>query len=142
MNCDTDKLQMYLDGELNRTEKAVLERHLGSCPNCRREFGQMKLLWLELGEKEDLPIPVELPFLRQQLIYRVLHQNPDRDHNRLSYWKSQKLVWQPFLWGAMQIPGLSLIPAASRQVPRLLRNTASLALDKGLIPGLKRGGSR
>ncbi|MEQ8174188.1 MAG: zf-HC2 domain-containing protein [Syntrophomonadaceae bacterium] len=141
MNCDTDKLQMYLDGELNTAEKAELERHLGSCPHCRREIGQLKLLWLELGEETKISVPAELPFLRQQLIYHVLHQNPG-DYSGLSYWKSQKQVWQPFLWGARQIPGLSLIPAAGRQLPKLLRGTASLVRDMGLIPGLKRGGSR
>lgn len=142
MNCVTDKLQMYLDGELDQAEKADLEKHLGSCPHCRRIIGQLRLLWLELGEETDLPLPAELPFLRQQLIYRVLRQNPDSDDSEISYWKSQKLVWQPFLWGARQIPGLSLIPAAGRQLPRLLRGTASLVRDMRLIPGLKRGGSR
>lgn len=142
MNCDTDKLQMYLDGEMNKEEKADLERHLGSCPNCRREFGQLKLLWLELGEEEEAALPAELPFLRQQLIYRVLHQDPDSKESPLGYWESQKLAWQPFLWGARQIPGLSLIPAAGRQLPKLLWETASLARNMGLIPGLKRGGSR
>lgn len=142
MNCATDKLQMYLDGELNQAEKADLERHLGSCSHCRREIGQLKLLWLELGEETEISLPPELPFLRQQLIYRVLHRSPGSDDSGISYWESQKRVWQPFLWGARQIPGLSLIPAAGRQLPKLLRGTASLARDMGLIPGLKKGGSR
>lgn len=57
-----DILQEYLDGELGKLESLVLEEHLRTCPDCRRELNRLKILDWDLRKlyKQDLPQPGEL----------------------------------------------------------------------------------
>ncbi len=40
---DPSLLSAHLDGELTDSEAAVIEVHLASCPNCRREFDELRV---------------------------------------------------------------------------------------------------
>lgn len=130
MQCDQERLQIYLDGELDVEARKAVEAHLGQCRLCRREISRLKLLWLELGPTGEADPPPELPYLRQQIISQALHERRAGTASPASYWEAQKLVWQPALLGASYIPGISLITTASRatvrQIPRLMEGTAAL----------------
>ncbi len=45
MSClNADQIDRYLEGELDRTEREDFERHLGTCPACRRAVDDWRLL--------------------------------------------------------------------------------------------------
>lgn len=45
MDClGTDQIYLYLEGELNKGETAVINEHLAACPKCRRALEERKLL--------------------------------------------------------------------------------------------------
>jgi len=89
MYCDHELLELYLDGELDEDAAGALCSHLTSCPACRRELGRLRLLWLELGNPADVPLPPELPYLRQQ----AANSAPPASEPGLTFWESQRLAW-------------------------------------------------
>lgn len=126
--CDFAALQAFLDGELNEKDAGAVRRHLAACPACRRELSRLKLLWLELEQPQDVDLPPELPFLRQQVVARAgtARKKAERAAGP-GLWEAQRLAWQPVLAAASYVPG-------SRQLGRLARTTG-----RGL-PKLVRGG--
>ncbi len=50
-------LHEYLDRELNVLEAELLEEHLKTCPECRRELNQLKILDWDLRFHEHINIP-------------------------------------------------------------------------------------
>lgn len=131
MQCDQERLQMYLDGELDIEARKAVEAHLGQCSACRREMSRLQLLWLELGQIEEVDLPAEMPYIRWQIINQAIHDKRAGTASETSYWEAQKLAWQPAFLGASYLPGISLITTVSRatvrQIPRLMEGTAALA---------------
>lgn len=125
MNCSTEDLQSFLDGELDPAGMKALRHHLGCCTACRKELSRLRLLWLELEleQEEEIEVPAVLPYLRQQAISRAraAMQKTEENSSGVGLWDSQKLAWQPALAGVSQIPG-------PRQVGRLARATAGIGL--------------
>ena len=70
MECNHEMLQLFLDRELEPEQAKELKKHLARCRECRQELSRLKLMWLELEQEEELDLPPELPFLRQQAIRR------------------------------------------------------------------------
>lgn len=117
MLCNAEILQEYLDGELEPGEKDALYRHLAGCPTCRQELARLRLIWLELEQEDEIEIPFELPFIRQQVIARTKSARQEMaGATGVSFLEAQKLAWQPVLAGVAQIPG-------TRQLMRLARVT-------------------
>jgi anti-sigma factor RsiW len=141
VKCSTDDLQAFLDGEIGPDEIRAVRHHLGCCPACRQELSRLRLLWLELEQEDEIEIPAELPFLRQQAITRARNAMEKREGSPgVSLWEAQKLAWQPVLAGVAQIPG-------PRQLGRLARAAAGLGLPavfRGVssVAGLIAGRSR
>jgi anti-sigma factor RsiW len=141
MKCSSDELQVFLDGELGPAEVIAVRRHLGCCPACRQELSRLRLLWLELEQDDEIEIPAELPFLRQQAITRARNAMQKREGTPgIGLWGAQKLVWQPVLAGVSQIPGPRLMgrlarAAAERGLPAVIRGVSSTA---GMIAGKRR----
>lgn len=140
MNCDTELLQTFLDGELESTEAEAVRRHLGCCPACRQELSRLRLLWLELEKEENAEVPFELPFIRQQIIAGAREAIKENEESPgVSYWEAQKLAWQPVLTGVVQIPGprqLSrLARVTGRGLPAVLRGVSAVT---GMMFGRKR----
>ncbi|HEU5169409.1 MAG TPA: zf-HC2 domain-containing protein, partial [Gemmatimonadales bacterium] len=50
----TDKLSEYLDGELNESERAALERHLAACPACTTTLADLTRV---VARARALPAP-------------------------------------------------------------------------------------
>jgi len=48
-------LPWYLNGTLAEDERRAVERHLQSCPSCRREIGLLRTVTLAMGE--NIPVP-------------------------------------------------------------------------------------
>ncbi|MFZ5633089.1 MAG: anti-sigma factor family protein [Bacillota bacterium] len=137
MKCSTEALQAFLDGELEPVEIKIIRHHLGRCPACRRELSRLRLLWLELEQDEEIEVPAELPFIRQQAIARARAARQETEGTSgFSLWDAQKLAWKPVLAGVSMIPGPRqlgrLAKATGRGLPAVIRGVSSLA---GMITG-------
>jgi len=122
---------MYLDGEMDSNDRKSVEVHLGQCRLCRQEMARLQLLWLELGQTIATELPVELPYLRQQIIHQAVRSRRDNHSSQVGYWDAQKLAWQPAIQGASYLPGVGLLSTVSRvtgrQIPKLMAGTIALA---------------
>lgn len=141
MMCSTDDLQAFLDGELGPAEVKAVRHHLGCCPACRQELSRLRLLWLELEQDEEIEIPAELPYLRQQAITSAGNAMEKREGTSgVTLWDAQRLAWQPVLVGVSQIPGPRQLgrlarATAERSLPAVIRGVSSVA---GMIAGKRR----
>jgi anti-sigma factor RsiW len=121
-------LQAYLDGELEEETARELGEHLAGCRSCRRELSRLKLLWLELGEEEETPLPPEWPYLRQQVVAAAMAAHRQPPERGLGFWETQRLAWQPFSLAAAYLPGtagaVNLAKAAGRELPGLVLGLA------------------
>ncbi len=131
MDCNHDMLQAYLDRELEPQLIEKLTSHLTECRECRRELSQLKLMWLELAQEEEIDLPPELPFLRQQAISagRVLSQMPDEE---FSYWRTQKQAWEPFALAVSRIPGTQTVGNAAKMIGQSVPMALGALGRKGL----------
>ena len=105
------------------------------------DLTRLRLLWLELGQDEKIEVPEILPFIRQQAVTRARAAGQEVEGTSgVSLWEAQKLAWQPFLAGIVQIPGSRqigrLAMLTGRGLPTVIRGLSSLA---GMITGRKRG---
>ena len=131
MQCNQESLQMYLDGEMDAQARKTMKVHLGQCRSCRQEIARLQLLWLELGQTDEIDLPAELPYLRQQIIHQAVRSRQDNQSSETGYWDAQKLAWKPAILGASYLPGLGLLSnvsrATGRQIPKLVSGTITLA---------------
>jgi anti-sigma factor RsiW len=65
MDCEEirERLSAYVDDDLDRASKAVVEEHLASCKACQQEVASLKALVRELGALESVEPPKD--FLNQ-----------------------------------------------------------------------------
>ena len=71
MNHATDRLSDYLDGELPAKERAVVEAHLASCPECAGTLSELRLVVQRSRELEDQPPAPDLwPLIESRLAAR------------------------------------------------------------------------
>lgn len=72
MTCKLDKtlLQDLLDNNIEPIEKLIVEEHLKSCPECRKELNELKLLFWDLNDKTnyEVELPPELDLLKVELL--------------------------------------------------------------------------
>lgn len=145
MQCNQENLQMYLDGEMDSQLRKTMEVHLGQCRSCRQEMARLQLLWLELEQPVEVELPMELPYLRQQIINQAVRSRQNNKASETGYWNAQKLAWQPAILGAGYFPGIGLLStmthAAGSQLPRLKSGTLALARKLIFPPQEKKGGS-
>jgi hypothetical protein len=136
MNCNQESLQTFLDNELETSAAEELKRHLTRCRACRRELSRLKLLWLELAQPDEIELPPELPYMRQQVITAALH--PLEKEERIGFWDSQKMAYNPIKFAVAYLPGAGLVKevvkTTSVELPELMLNSLTRA---GRI--LKRG---
>ena len=139
MGCDIESLQAFLDNELGQVETVAVRRHLAGCSACRRELSRLRLLWLELEYDEDIEVPPELPFIRQQLIAGTRSARREtQGASGIGLWNAQKLAWQPVLNGVSQIPGPSQLIrlAKTTGMPNIVRGVTSALV---IMAGKRRG---
>ncbi|OAT85220.1 anti-sigma factor family protein [Desulfotomaculum copahuensis] len=130
MPCDAELLQAYLDGELSEQAARELKGHLAGCRACRGELSRLKLLWFELSRPEEVPLPPELPYIRQQVIAAAGPGRGGPAEERSGFWELQKLAWRPVTLTTAYLPGAGeikeLILAAGRELPGLLLGSLNL----------------
>lgn len=70
MSCNFDDMLLYeyLDDILDTDTKLQVERHLSACPACRKKISEMKLLYYELDNLEELSVPEEVDLIRQEIV--------------------------------------------------------------------------
>lgn len=143
MRCGNEFLQVFLDGELTEEKAREVKEHLAACRACRREFSRLKLLWLELAQPEAIPVPPELPYLRQQAITAALPALRKPEKGSPGFWETQKLAWRPLSLAAAYLPGSGeanrLLKAAGRELPGLLLGSLAAA---GRLWRRKRAGGK
>ncbi|WP_322488198.1 anti-sigma factor family protein [Chloroflexus sp.] len=74
-----DRLNDYLDGELNAASCAELEEHLRQCPECQALLASLQQTVDLLHHLDDLPPPLP-PALEDRLIHQMQQQMQFRQH--------------------------------------------------------------
>jgi len=67
-------ISKYLDGELTKDEVSELLKHLGICPDCKREYEEMKMLFDSINTPARVFAPPHLFANIRQRIYVQKHQ--------------------------------------------------------------------
>jgi len=70
MECSelTEKAVTHLLGELEETDRTLMEEHLAGCAACRQELSQIETAWQRLGEDPDAPVSADFRRKSLQLI--------------------------------------------------------------------------
>jgi hypothetical protein len=72
IHLDDNKMQDYLDGNLNREESARVIRHLSVCPQCSARFKE----YLEVYQMLATEKAYEISGLADQVMNRIQNDNP------------------------------------------------------------------
>jgi len=137
--CDLNKelLQEYMDRELNILETQLLEEHLKTCPECRRELNQLKILDWDYRFHDHIDIPYQqLDYLRQNTLDHCFSELEfSQENNSLADVYRIQTSSMKLAVNYMQfLPGASLIKAAGNNT----RNYVGKKLDLRKIISLKR----
>jgi hypothetical protein len=132
MDCNLESLQTYMDDELDDFARQEMQKHLNSCRSCRQELSRLKLLWLELAGPETVTLPLELPYLRQQVITSTVRKQTREQKDSSGIWNALEMAWQPFLLGTSFLPGAGLIPRLTQTVNQGMRKSNAISLSKSL----------
>jgi anti-sigma factor RsiW len=70
MTCKFDEMLLheYLDQTLDDDDKLTVERHLSACPECRKKLSEIKLLYFELDNLDDISVPSEVDSIRASIV--------------------------------------------------------------------------
>lgn len=70
MTCNFDEMLLYeyLDDLLDAEEKITVNNHLSTCSACRKKIAEIKLLFYELDNLEEVVIPDELAEIRADVV--------------------------------------------------------------------------
>lgn len=77
MNCEwvRDNISAYIDGELTRSQKEMVESHLAGCPECKAEFNRLSMAWDALTLWEDKESPL---YLKEDILQAVKREKSSR----------------------------------------------------------------
>lgn len=67
-NMDKDLLQQYIDKDIDQLEKIFLDNHLLSCPECRKDLNQLKVMDWDLNNLVMPKAPKELASIRSSVL--------------------------------------------------------------------------
>ena len=63
IDCQSDQLAAYLDGELSAADSLVIDEHLPQCAKCRSELAEQRSLLRTIDATfrpaENLPLPID-----------------------------------------------------------------------------------
>jgi len=70
MSCNFDEMLLYeyIDKTLDADEKLIVDRHLSACPECRKKVAEIKLLYFELDNLEEVELPAEINEIRESVV--------------------------------------------------------------------------
>ena len=140
LKCDRQMLQSLLDRELEPELAKKANRHLAECRECRQELSRLKLIWLELEQVEEIVVPPEISFLRQQAISvaKALSHTPE---DEFSYWHTQKLAWEPLAVAITMLPGTQTVGATAKMIGSKVPAALEALGKKGLKAVFRRRSS-
>lgn len=76
-NCDFDEMLLYeyLDGLLDKEKSSLVTNHLSLCKSCRKKLSEMKLLFYELENLNEVEIPAEINKIRNIIVKKAFIEN-------------------------------------------------------------------
>jgi hypothetical protein len=88
MECSelTEKAVNHLLGELEETDRTLMEEHLAGCAACRQEVAQIETAWQRLGEDPDASVSAEFRRRSLQLIEDEMLRRRVREFRPRSRW--------------------------------------------------------
>lgn len=137
----SDLLQLYVDGEINPLVAILLQEHLSSCPVCRRELNQFKLLEWELSHQPTVEVPDELAAYRRAALRSYLNATTAEQDGSVHVWRLQREILQHSCRFLEVHPFSRALNWTARRMVSGLGKTARSALKKRnpllarLIPG-------
>lgn len=140
---DTDYIQKYIDNALDPLEEIIIQEHIKYCPDCKREFTQLKLLLWELKQLQDVEIevPKEAAAVRENVLSRLdsINQGGLSIKDILKF---QKQIYRNSRRYMKFIPGLDegseLIRNGLRKAPSIIYMACKKALLKRIKPSIAR----
>lgn len=129
--CDMNKelLHQYIDGDLSPVEKAILQEHINTCADCRRELNQLKLLdWNLRFEEPALPPLEDLARLRTHTLDACFAElETEKDEARWNdVYKIQAEALKFAVNYTRYIPGSSMLKTAGQATGKYLTKRLSL----------------
>ncbi|OPX45400.1 hypothetical protein CLHUN_07700 [Ruminiclostridium hungatei] len=131
---DKALLQDYLEGIVDPLLKLFIEEHLSICKTCRRELSELKLMFWELGNKNNyaLEYPEELEGMAEGLIDKALGREQTSPARQIINMQLNNIK--------MSRKFMEYLPGA-KQTPEMLKK-ASKDLAKGVGKGVRKGVKR
>lgn len=117
---------MYLDKELEIKDTTAVKKHLASCKACRQELSRLKLLWMDLGEVEEIEPSLALPYLRQQVISST--REARQSGQEIGWWDTQKMAWRQLSYATSYLPGAATVEESAKSISRSLPGAAASSL--------------
>lgn len=110
LNCQSDQIAAYLDGELDDVVCALLEEHIKQCSTCSAELSEQRLLLCTLdstfGRSSSLALPTDFA--------RVVAARAESDMSGVRDWREHKLALR--LCAGMALAAFALLGVASSRV--------------------------
>ncbi len=69
---DTDIIQKYAEGTIDPLEKVFLEEHIKVCRKCKKELTELKLLFWELENIDEVEVPFEAYGVMESVIDSIM----------------------------------------------------------------------
>jgi hypothetical protein len=124
MKCkiDNDLLQKYLDNDLEKIEKIILDEHIKTCAHCKKELTELKLLMFEINSliEESINYPKELDYLTDSII-----EQADKDNISEGLSISTPMIFLKF------IPGREFVSNNAKKSFKLLNKVSIATLNYG-----------
>jgi hypothetical protein len=98
--CNFNKtlLHEYIDGELAPLEVQILEEHLKSCSECRKELNQLKILDWDLHHQDAIEVPYEqLAQLRKSTFDDCCREYWESQESQISFTDPQSRLMRPIM---------------------------------------------
>jgi len=83
-NIDKDLLQKYIDKDIEPLEKILLENHLLSCPQCRKDLNQLKIMEWDLNNINLPKAPKDLAAVRSTALDKCFKTIDEKENSLTS----------------------------------------------------------
>lgn len=120
MSCLFDKnlLQEYLENTIEPLESIILEEHLKTCSDCRRDLAELKLLFWELEEMPFVEMPSEALMVKDEVLKNLksLETSPQdiKNFNIRDLAEIQNNIFQNATLFLKFVPGTKVVANTSK----------------------------
>lgn len=94
MSCEKyrELISLYIDKLLNKEEVEELEKHFSHCPECKKEYEELKSIRKLLSETEDVSLPSGFKKELHDKLLRVSQEDNDENMKEMSFKDNIKKV--------------------------------------------------